>query len=204
MDQRSGHGAKFFLCQSRLFRFFQCSASSRQRKSTSHSYNTFPNNVCQKREIPTVDENASKNLFSTLRLFSVSWRNNFRAAPEPTVVPLVSLFAILATVFVYLFGLLLGTTQHELADFGRPCSIVGTRWSSRRVVRCVRVHQGTHVPRLSGLFAFSVNRKLIMKFLESTLPTRVASTRYGFILHVNARLLDRASRDGPSRRPVRK
>ena len=37
------------------------------------------------------------------------------------------------------------------------------------------------VPRLSGIFACTVRSKVIMKFLESNLPTRVATTRYGFI-----------------------
>ena len=37
------------------------------------------------------------------------------------------------------------------------------------------------VPRLSGISACTVRSIFIMKFLESGLPTRVATTRYGFI-----------------------
>ena len=60
------------------------------------------------------------------------------------------------------------------------------------------------VSKLSGIFACTVRSKLIMKFLESNLPTRVATTRYGFIscMSTHACLVDRASRDGQYRRPA--
>ena len=37
------------------------------------------------------------------------------------------------------------------------------------------------VPKLSGIFACTVRSKFLMKFLESNIPTRVATTKYGFI-----------------------
>ena len=41
------------------------------------------------------------------------------------------------------------------------------------------------VPRLSGIFACKVRSKLIMKFLESNVPTRVATTKYVFVFYTS-------------------
>ena len=69
------------------------------------------------------------------------------------------------------------TVMHQEQDDMVAGDFNGAAWRRRSGA----VSSGHLVPKLSGIFACTVRSKFVMKLLESNIPTRVITTKYGFI-----------------------